>query len=859
MSETRPLAPEIIAQVFDLLHDETVPVQPFSVQYEDFFITADNLRTLDRTNAATYQLRRGPAEGGQWAGRYPTVRVLLRRKGNKLEQSFQYPHGWRDVVYDLSSAYQTDTEVLIGIRMVSGSAGRNRWFGRRDGKVETRTVADMEALAARLRQELGQLFAAQNPATDLGLPAQWLTVARLPLATPITLTATSETKTRLLRQLSQALVVGEVLRRASFGGEAPAPAYYLLGAVHQNENQQPIDQVSRFLAEGTWENDDHAQHADRLAQVRPGDRVALKSSFAKGSLSILRVKATGTVQATTAAGHALQVTWDAPFPAFDLPGLGGYRQTVHPLTKPADIAAIFRPAPPVLLMPTHPLNQILYGPPGTGKTYSTTAWALTLLNTDSRQSVADIQAHYGGNEEAMRQAYEQYQQQGQIGFVSFHQSFGYEDFVEGIKPVLAEAEDADDAAAGLGYRVEAGIFKAMAERATYALHVQRQMRLASGSELWASRKVPFDELYDSFVDLLIGELVSGNSDDVNFRTKRGSSIVLKSIIPNGDLRFSHQEGDDTSVFLVTKNRLEKLYATEDALTLTNTEIREAIGKINSSLYWAVLRKLKDHEEKNYGDYKLNTVKILGSSQSDQLRRALTRPELAASIARDFDFTQLTPEDYAQAPRFVLIIDEINRGNVASIFGELISLLEDDKRGGQPHELRLTLPYSKASFVVPPNLYVLGTMNTADRSVEALDTALRRRFSFHELAPQPQLLRADVAGIDLPRLLAALNERLEALLDRDHRLGHAWLLPVRDLAGLRTAFSQKIIPQLQEYFYVHWGRIGQVLGPDFVRRQPPMASLFAGFADDEAGDDPRPRYAITPAEEWSVEAFQRLYA
>jgi 5-methylcytosine-specific restriction protein B len=840
MSEVRPLAPELLAQVFDLLADETLPVQPFSVQYEGFFITADSLQALDRANAATYQLWCGPAEAGQWPGRYPTVRVLFRRKGNKLEQAFQYPHGWRDVVYDLGSAYQTDTEVLIGFRMVSGSAGRNRWFGRRDGKVETRTLADMEALAARLRQALGQLFAAQNPATDVGLPAQWLTVARLPLATPTTLAAPADAKTLLLRQLSQALVVGEVLRRASFGGETPAPAYYLLGAVHYDENQQPIDQVSRFLAEGSWENDDRAQHADRLAQVRVGDRVALKSSFAKGTLSILRVKATGTVQATTAAGHVLRVAWDAPFPAFDLPGLGGYRQTVHLVTKPEDIAAIFRPAPPVLLMPTHPLNQILYGPPGTGKTYSTTAWALALLNINNLP-VAEVVAHYGGNEEAMRQAYEQYRQQGQIGFVSFHQSFGYEDFVEGIKPVLTEAEDADEAAAGLGYRVEAGIFKSMAERATYALHVQRQGRLATLGNGRPPITLDFDALFALFSTKLQEQLATAEPGTIRFATKSNTQVVLKSISTKGNFIFYHANGSPESTFAVSKMRFAKLYQafpTVEAITNVDQDITAAIGGANTSVFWAFFRAFKEFEQQQ--NQQVAAAPATQLSPADQLRQALSRPELAASIARDFDFTQLTPEDYAQAPRFVLIIDEINRGNVASIFGELITLLEDDKRGGQPHELRLTLPYSKASFVVPPNLYVLGTMNTADRSVEALDTALRRRFSFHELAPQPQLLRADVAGIDLPRLLAALNERLALLLDRDHRLGHAWLLPVRDLAGLRAAFSQKIIPQLQEYFYGHWGRIGQVLGPGFVRRQLPAASLFASFADDEAGDDPSPR-------------------
>ena len=858
MSEVRPLAPEIIEQVFELLRDETVPVQAFSVHYQSFFITADTLRTLDRTNAATYQLRRGPAEAGQWASRYPTVRVLLRRKGNKLEQAFQYPHGWRDIVYDLGSAYQTDNEALIGFRMVSGSAGRNRWFGRRDGKVETRTPQDMETLATKLRQELGQTFATQNSAPDAGLPAQWLTVARLPLATSTTLAATSETKTRLLRQLAHALVIGEVLRRASFDA-ATTSAYYLLGAVHKDENQQNADQVSRFLAEGIWENDDHAQHGDRVAQLRPGDRVALKSSFAKGTVSILRVKATGTVRATAADGHTLQVTWDAPFPAFDLPGLGGYRQTVHPLTKPEDIAAVFRLLPPASPMPAHSLNQILYGPPGTGKTYSTTAWALALLNTNNLP-VAEVIAHYGGNDGAMRQAYKQYRQQGQIGFVSFHQSFGYEDFVEGIKPVLVDAEDADEAAAGLGYRVEAGIFKAMAERATYALHVQRQARLATSGSAQQPVKLDFDALFALFSTQLQERLATAEPGTIRFPTKSNTQVILKGISAKGNFIFCHANGSPESTFTVSKMRFAKLYRAFpalEAITNVDQDITAAIGGANTSVFWAFFQAFKEFEQQQ--SQQTVAAPAVLANPTDQLRRALDQPELAANIARDFDFTQLTPDDYAQAPRFVLIIDEINRGNVASIFGELITLLEDDKRGGQPHELRLTLPYSKGAFVVPPNLYVLGTMNTADRSVEALDTALRRRFSFHELAPQPDKLRADVEGIDLQKLLTALNERLETLLDRDHRLGHAWLMWVRDLAGLRAAFSQKVIPQLQEYFYGHWARIGQVLGTGFVRRKPTIVVLMPGFAEEEGGEEASSRYEITPAEEWSIATFKGLYS
>lgn len=838
MSEVRPLAPELREQIFEMLRDETLLMQPFTVAFGDFAIAADTLAPLPRTNAATYQLQHAGAEAGQRAGQ--PVRVLLRRDSpTKLGQAFKYPHGWRDVVYDLGNAWQTDTEILVGFRMMNGGAGRNRWFGRRDGNIETRTLPAMEQLATRLRQELRQAFAAENPSTDVGLPGQWLTVARLPLAAPNTLPATAETKTLLLRQLCQALVIGETLRGESFDDTA-APGYYLLGAVHKGE-----DQVDRFVTQGIWENDDRSQYAALVAQVRPGDQVALKSSYAKGPVSILRVKARGTVQATAADGHELRVAWDAPFPAFDLPGLGGYRQTIHQLTKPEDIATIFQPT--VLpLMPAHPLNQILYGPPGTGKTYSTTAWALALLNNIS---VAEVLARYEGDEEGMRQEFERYRQQGQLGFVSFHQSFGYEDFVEGIKPVLNEDEEEDGT--GLSYRIEAGIFKRMVEWAVYGLHLQRQSQEQTMG-ISNVRAIDFDTLFALFVNNLLERLQQSGPGSVVLPSTQ-KNVVFKEVSPKGALRFYHQNGDSAQNIAFSKNSLAKMYrvfAADPDSPLLNQEIAQVVGGGNLSVARAVFQEFKKFKQQ---------VQVPASTQHDiiglaeQLRHATEQPQLAASVARDFDFTQLTPADYAAAPRFVLIIDEINRGNVASIFGELISLLEDDKRG----RLRVTLPYSKEEFTVPPNLYVLGTMNTADRSVEALDTALRRRFSFHELAPQPQLLKENVEGVNLRALLAALNERLETLLDRDHRLGHAWLLPVKSLDQLCEVFSHKIIPQLQEYFYGHWGRMGQVLGAGFVRRVVATVALMPGF-DDGDGAEPQPRYELTPPGDWTAKTFQQLY-
>jgi hypothetical protein len=213
-----------------------------------------------------------------------------------------------------------------------------------------------------------------------------------------------------------------------------------------------------------------------------------------------------------------------------------------------------------------------------------------------------------------------------------------------------------------------------------------------------------------------------------------------------------------------------------------------------------------------------------------------------------------------AKNFVLIIDEINRGNVSQIFGELITLIEDDKRLGCPEALEVTLPYSKKKFGVPSNLYIIGTMNTADRSVEALDAALRRRFSFEEMPPKSDLIRTEgklskTNGkleldefnlIDLPLILNKINERLEKLLDKDHQIGHSYFMSVASLYDLKLAFQNKIIPLLQEYFFGDYGKIGLVLGNGFVSKDKSTKNIFAAFRDDDANDfSERPIFKIKP--------------
>lgn len=422
------------------------------------------------------------------------------------------------------------------------------------------------------------------------------------------------------------------------------------------------------------------------------------------------------------------------------------------------------------IMKYFPLNQILYGPPGTGKTYNTMNKAIEMANPEFDLNQA---------RNIIKFEYERLVNEGQIVFTTFHQSMTYEDFIEGIKPVIEEDEDG---AKSVVYEVKDGIFKELCKNA----HKSQFKKLEVLTEY------SFDDAFDELVSeanqqieknehLFLPILTNGLEQKVIGISERGN-IILK---PN--------YSDNAKEYTVSYSRAQKLqeaYPDLSKLKNIDKEFRAVIGGSNSTAYWSVI---------NYINNKINTEKTSNSQN-----------------------ISLTPKSY------VLIIDEINRGNVSQIFGELITLIEEDKRLGNDEAIEVTLPYSKEKFGVPANLYIIGTMNTADRSVEALDTALRRRFVFEEMPPKYGLdgLKQRLYGCSASEILETINKRIEKLLDRDHQIGHAYFIN-KDETTLIDSFYKNIIPLLQEYFFGDYAKIGLVLGAGFIKKIE-QDSVFANF-------------------------------
>lgn len=509
-----------------------------------------------------------------------------------------------------------------------------------------------------------------------------------------------------------------------------------------------------------------------------------------------------------------------------LPGVN-YRATkaqyegLKALVKTLDLA--YEPEIEYELPPWNdpPLNLILYGPPGTGKTYQTVNHALSIIENRSMEELA-VEDRL-----ELRRRFNEYQNTGQIAFISFHPSFAYEDFVEGIKAYTANGQ--------VFYAVEDGIFKLMSGEARRCL-----LEALYQEQPVQQQQIAFDQLYQAFLEYL-------DSDTFNhFEAQSGKRIFLHRILRFGNLSVRRATG--FSVSTIQKSALAKLYGTFAMPQQVEQldQVRTLVGKGDAGAYFAVFKSLKAFEQNYAAQVEANS-----------------KPEVQEDSLPVFEVPLISRQTLARCRKYVLIIDEINRGNLSAIFGELISLLEPDKREGRLEALTAVLPYSKQYFGVPPNLYVIGTMNSTDRTAEALDLALRRRFRFEHMQSDAALLRGRMIGqIELSQLLATINHRLAFLLGPDYAVGHAYFLEVETFADLCRIFETAILPLLETYFTNDYAKIGLIMGQDFIEEvasDDNENSLFANFdhpyADNYFGQK---RYQFRASESWTEGSFVRVY-
>ncbi|MFV8449766.1 McrB family protein [Vibrio campbellii] len=422
---------------------------------------------------------------------------------------------------------------------------------------------------------------------------------------------------------------------------------------------------------------------------------------------------------------------------------------------------------------TEPLNQILYGPPGTGKTYHTIEAAVKAAEPNFYHGLK-IDTSSGATKEQrslLQAKFKELSDSKRIRFVTFHQSYGYEEFVEGLSASTTDNEQ-------VKYAVKDGVFKEIAADARKNLvDIHRDQQSLD-------REQKFDLALEAFKLSIFEE------------SDRFSLTDAVSIISIEDEGFRYC-GEWKSSQIMKFVDLKSLY-------LAEVETRQDVVRLES---------------------------VSGLARQDATYFFKALKQIEAFVSDELLFSKpLKKQNY------VLVIDEINRGNISKIFGELITLIEPSKRKGSDESIELILPQSKEPFSVPNNLYLIGTMNTADRSLAMMDTALRRRFDFVEMMPKPSLLKDcvvkhDDCEINLSELLTKLNERIEILYDREHTLGHAFFMPVKAFveageqdkafSALVSVFKNKIIPLLEEYFFEDWSKIRLVLADNQKTNNEPQ--------------------------------------
>ena len=506
---------------------------------------------------------------------------------------------------------------------------------------------------------------------------------------------------------------------------------------------------------------------------------------------------------------------------------------------------------PPMTAQKRPNNIILYGPPGTGKTFYVPALAwliskgvkptLSAVKALSNEELADAKAWYD-SQVADRDG-------GQVAFTTFHQSYDYEEFIEGIRPSIATDDDSEDSVSGVTYSYEDGIFKSFCRRASKPITTE------------AANDFGFNANPAVWKVSLAGT---------------GPNPVRTECLANGHIRIGWDDygaeiTDDTDFSLyggkkVLNAFIARMRKGDIVLSCFSQTTIDAIGVVTGDVEW--------HDE--YDKYRrLREVKWIATGLDFDIVQEFDLPIMTLSavyrlnrlsepdVLSILDNTGATKQKVTlpnERP-YIFVIDEINRGSVSKVFGELITLIEVTKREGMPEQQVAILPYTKEPFSVPSNVHIIGTMNTADRSIALMDTALRRRFSFVEVMPDPSLLGGlNVDGVDVARMLSVMNDRIELLYDREHTLGHAYFMGLRDaptVGCLRDIFRDRIIPLLQEYFFDDYGKIRSVLGAaadDFIERRDTAGVFWEG---DAGRYDTMESYRVREIPS-NPEAYARIY-
>ncbi|MGQ2707171.1 McrB family protein [Campylobacter jejuni] len=448
------------------------------------------------------------------------------------------------------------------------------------------------------------------------------------------------------------------------------------------------------------------------------------------------------------------------------------------------------------------LNQILYGPPGTGKTYHTIDKALEIISKEEK-----IQIPSEDDRINRKKIFDEYVKNGQIVFTTFHQSYGYEEFVEGIKPIIDNDENSQE----VKYDVKDGIFKELCDKSlkNYILSMQNENEIDLDKLIFEFANYINQDFLNKGNEFPLENKVSIKKILLNFKDEYRSFSLGGSIKSPQSLTIDIIKRD----YLNFKNK--KILSFKDIKPKYDSQ-SDYHG--NAIYYFMFYNKLKEFENIQNEKFKI-------------------KKEILKS--------------------YIIIIDEINRGNVSKIFGELITLIEPSKRIGEKEELKVTLPYSGKEFGVPKNVYIIGTMNTADRSITSLDTALRRRFEFIEMMPDVSKLSMDCEGINLQELLKAINTRIEYLLDREKTIGHAFFISVENLEDLKKVFKNKIIPLLQEYFYNDYALIDAVLNKNgmleiSVENKDYLKNMTEFIESDKIV------YKFSDSNNWSKDTFIKIY-